>query len=99
MQHQLLKVLFCGTCSAPSTQTVLESASEVTTLWRYTNTFIIIIIRPINDKQQCNITSEARAAVAIDQYLLPAPDLSSKPAGRRCCCRSTGQTDGHSTAL
>ena len=24
----------------------------------------------------------------------PAPDLSSKPAGRRCCCRSTGQTDG-----
>jgi len=23
----------------------------------------------------------------------PAPDLSSKPAGRRCCCRSTGQTD------
>ena len=31
-------------------------------------------------------------------YLLPAPDLSSKPAGRRCC-RSTGQTDGHSTVL
>ena len=23
------------------------------------------------------------------------PDLSSKPAGRRCCCRSMGQTDGH----
>ena len=21
----------------------------------------------------------------IDRYLLPAPDLSSKPAGRRCC--------------
>jgi len=37
-----------------------------------------------------------RAAVAsIDRYLLPAPDLSSKPPrGRRCCCRSTGQTDG-----
>ena len=34
------------------------------------------------------------AAAAIDRYLLPAPDLSSKPAGRRCCCRSTGQTDG-----
>jgi len=31
---------------------------------------------------------------AIDEYLLPAPDLSSKPAARRCCCRSTGQTDG-----
>ena len=28
----------------------------------------------------------------IDRYLLPAPDLSSKPDGRRCCCRSTGQT-------
>ena len=26
--------------------------------------------------------------------LLPAPDLSSKPAGRRRCCRPTGQTDG-----
>ena len=24
----------------------------------------------------------------------PAPDLSSKPAACRCCCRSTGQTDG-----
>jgi len=33
-------------------------------------------------------------AAAIDRYLLPAPDLSSKPADRRCCCRSTGQTDG-----
>jgi len=31
-------------------------------------------------------------AAAIDRYLLPALDLSSKPAGRRCCCR-TGQTD------
>jgi len=30
----------------------------------------------------------------IDRYLPPAPDLSSKPAGRRRCCRSTGQTDG-----
>ena len=34
------------------------------------------------------------AAAAIDRYLLPAPDLSSKPAVRRCCCRSTEQTDG-----
>ena len=34
------------------------------------------------------------AAAAVDRYLLPAPDLSSKPAGRRCCCRLTGQTDG-----
>jgi len=34
-------------------------------------------------------------ATAIDRYLLPAPDLSSKPAGHRCsCCRSTGQTGG-----
>ena len=32
---------------------------------------------------------------SIDRYyLLPVPDLSSKPADRRCCCRSTGQTDG-----
>ena len=34
------------------------------------------------------------ATAAIDRFLLPAPALSSKPAGRRCCCRSTGQTDG-----
>jgi len=33
------------------------------------------------------------AAAAIDRYVLPAPVFSSKPAGRRCCCRSTGQTD------
>ena len=34
------------------------------------------------------------ATAAIDRFLLPAPAHSSKPAGRRCCCRSTGQTDG-----
>ena len=33
-------------------------------------------------------------APAIDRYLLQAPALSSKPAACRCCCRSTGQTDG-----
>ena len=32
-------------------------------------------------------------AATIDLYLLPAPDLSSKPAGRCCCCRSIGKTD------
>jgi len=25
-----------------------ESASEVTTIWRYTNVYIIIIIKPVN---------------------------------------------------
>ena len=35
-----------------------------------------------------------RAAATVDRYLLPAPDLSSKPAGCRCRCRSTGLTDG-----
>ena len=33
-------------------------------------------------------------AVAVDRYLLQAPALSSKPEARRCCCRSTGQTNG-----
>jgi len=33
------------------------------------------------------------AAAAIDRYVRSAPDLSSKPADRRCC-RSTEQTDG-----
>ena len=37
--------------------------------------------------------SRHAAPPAIDRYLLPAPELSSKPAARRCCCRSTGQTD------
>jgi len=49
----------------------------------------------------------ALAPTAVDQYLLPAPKLysgkavdidrwpvCSKPAARRCRCRSTGQTDG-----
>ena len=41
---------------------------------------------------RCKITRSARraAAAAIYRYLLPAPDLSSKPADRRCCYRSTG---------
>jgi len=34
------------------------------------------------------------AAAVIDRYPLPTPDLSSKLAGFRCYCRSTGQTDG-----
>jgi len=33
--------------------------------------------------------------VAWQQQLPPAPDVSSKPVGRSCCCcRSTGQTEG-----
>ena len=55
---------------------------------------------------------ELRRRQLYDRYLLPAPRLrqvadidrkpvSSKPAARRCCCRSTGQTDrwtdGHPT--
>jgi len=35
---------------------------------------------------------------AVDRYLLQTPALSSKPTGRRCCCRSVGlslrRTDG-----
>ena len=37
----------------------------------------------------------ASAPAAIDRYLLYTPPaLSSKPTGRRCCCRLIGQTDG-----
>ena len=32
--------------------------------------------------------------LSIDICCRSAPDLSSKPAGGRSCCRSTGQTDG-----
>jgi len=34
---------------------------------------------------------------STSRYLLQAPALSSKPAARRCCCRSMGQTDGRDT--
>jgi len=48
-----------------------------------------LTVGPIFTRPACRA-----AAAAIDQYLLPAPDLSNKPAGCRCCCRSTGLTDG-----
>ena len=35
-----------------------------------------------------------QAPAAVDRYVLPMPALSSKPASRRCRCRSMGQTDG-----
>jgi len=38
--------------------------------------------------------AERRRLQLFDRYLLQAPALSSKPAARRRCCRSTGQTDG-----
>ena len=44
--------------------------------------------------QQISIDSRYAAPPAIDRCLLTMPELSSKPAGRLCCCRSTGQTDG-----
>jgi len=28
----------------------------------------------------------AAPAAAVDRYLLHAPELTSKPAARRCCC-------------
>ena len=36
------------------------------------------------------------AAAAVNQYLLPVSNLSSKPAGCRCCCWLTGQMDTQS---
>jgi len=39
----------------------------------------------------------APAPAAIGQYLQQTSALSSKPAGRRYCCRSMGQTDGRLT--
>jgi len=44
-------------------------------------------------------TRPACRATALDRYLLPAPDVGSKPTGRCCCCRSTGQTDEHPTVI
>jgi len=49
----------------------------------------LLAVGPKYTRPACRAT-----APAINGYLLPAPELSSKPAGRRrCCCRSTGQTD------
>ena len=36
----------------------------------------------------------SRTKIYAARMSLPAPDLSSKPTGRCCCCRSTRQTDG-----
>ena len=38
--------------------------------------------------------AQQQQKVSIDICCGPAPDLSSKPAGPYCRCRSTGQTDG-----
>ena len=56
---------------------------------KLTSTFDLLTVGPKFTRPTCRA-----AAAAIDRYLLPAPDLSSKPADRRCCYRSTGQTDG-----
>jgi len=50
-----------------------------------------------------NMTLPAFAALSADTEpaagaVLQAPALSSEPAGRRCCCRSMGQTDGRADA-
>jgi len=48
-----------------------------------------------NYVMQCHpMYSWYSAPAAIDRYLLPVPELSSKPAARRCCCSSTERTDG-----
>jgi len=39
-----VRAFFCCSCNHVSAKTPDPSASEVTTLWRYTNLFIIIII-------------------------------------------------------
>ena len=41
-----------------------------------------------------NMGLEALTSLAINRYVLSAPALSSKLAARRCCYRSTVQTDG-----
>jgi len=51
----------------------------------------LLAVRPKFTQPAC-----CAAAAAIDRYLLRARarPQQQKPAGRRCCCRSTGQTDG-----
>ena len=49
-----------------------------------------------HSRTKIHVAACRAAEAAIDRYLLPAPDFSSKPAGtgRRRCCRSAVQTRG-----
>ena len=49
---------------------------------------------PPSSRAQFTRSACHAAAAAIDRYSLPAPDLSNKSGSHRCCCRSTGPTDG-----
>ena len=63
---------------------MLSLAPRLST-WRYP--------QPQLGRLQMPIDSRYAAPAAVNRYLLPAATLSSKPAVRRCCCRSTGQTE------
>ena len=39
------------------------------------------------------------ALASISRYFVSAPQGTSKLASCRCCCRSTGQTDGRPTVV
>ena len=43
------------------------------------------VVNIVHDASTEDSIGRTKTAVAIDRYLLPAPDLSSKPAGRRGC--------------
>jgi len=84
-QQTSLSVLFIARVYKLYLLTCLLSASQAHNE-QSVNHLDLLTIGPKFKRPACGM-----AAAAIDQHLLLAPELSSKPAN--CCCRSTGQTD------
>ena len=66
------------------------SASEVTTIWRYTNVYIIIIIIIMNDTQQKAVTVEPWTPIQQLLYRTPWQSLSNlaHSTGNKLCLLS-----------
>jgi len=65
---------------------------------QYCNKSVLSLLRRLSTWRCPHLLLNAGACstapAVIDWYPLQTLALSSKPTGRRCCCRSMGQTDG-----
>jgi len=55
--------------------------------------YCVQAVQPRTSALNVTLPAARVPAAIVDRYLLPAPELSRKPAARRCCCRSAGQTE------
>ena len=59
--------------------------------------YCVQAVQPRTSALNVTLPAARVPAAIVDRYLLPAPELSRKPAARRCCCRSAGHTDDGGT--